>query len=102
VCVSSSSKQQHLSNSLFLFYILRTSTGCYQLGHPLFLCYFGNTLASTNTIKDELSVIFVSLEIMVYPVILRVNLPIRDLSGGPLTCALQGQRYMSFELRFGM
>jgi hypothetical protein len=47
-------------------------------------------------------VIFVSLEIMVYPVILRVNLPIWDLSGGPLIGALQGQRYMSFELRFGM
>jgi hypothetical protein len=57
-----------------------------------------------NTIKNKLSVIFVSLRIIAYPAILGVNLPYRIefLGGGPPTGVLQGQRYMSFKLSFRM
>jgi hypothetical protein len=57
-----------------------------------------------NTIKDELPTTYVSLRIILYTAILDGDLPfpIWDLSGGPPAGALQGQRYISFELSFRM
>jgi hypothetical protein len=46
-------------------------------------------------------VIFMSLRIIVYPVILAIIL-IWDFSISPRVGALQEQRYISFELYFGM
>jgi hypothetical protein len=52
----------------------------------------------------ELLATFVSLEIIVYPAILGVNLPGRlDFwGGGPPTGALHAKRYMSYKLNFWM
>jgi hypothetical protein len=58
----------------------------------------------THTIKDKLYAILVSLEIIVYPIIIGINLPdwLDFLGRGPPAGVLHVMCYMSYELNFGM